>query len=708
MMIAMLLLAAIITERNDIYTLAPSNAVFAGTASTPGIESQWIPYGTYSGGVGSAEYLRVTSNLAGVVISAFDGSMERRWKWEFMPLAEDYLDIAALSNTTRIVDLLSRGTSHGTGTTLEADLAEIAPYYGSRALSDIIPETMPPIASSWSENLPFKPSDAAAWKVVFPSYSLLIPDGTIWPTNAQQTYSRRWLPIWANPNHLAGLQGNDAYGSASSLYDALLPMSASPTASVQTILSLDTSWSAADFKHWTNGSTRLDWKRLGIICQLERQMETTYDVRGEEDYLPLIESWARRGRSDTGTYDLEFDIPVEGPGTKVADISPSNIVWEGVNYSLSTNITTKGWCYPTARAVAPTLAGSIISFNITADLVILDESTLYGFLEGLVAASGAASAWTNITMACSGGDLTVSGNSIVFSTGPILLENADDPSQHISYYNHDLAIPVTGRKDAKCYFMRGFDKTAAAVYTRSAAVDVPAIRARLDDLPSAIAWSNNVVATLSLPSLDFMLSAVGTGVVAYAQSATATPAMDYDDLLIRYIAGSADIWRAWKYSAGGPYATRTAALEGRVSDLVALNVDVWSKFAEVAGTDCSVLALARSQISDHDMALVSEQFGDLPVTYVLYPATDYGTGGFGLSASFAVLNGRAVCLSVDIDGLDYFAGQGWSLGEVALVVGSTSGAVDLTRDFPPARVDAHQNQIIRPLWRFKNLRDPNL
>jgi hypothetical protein len=27
---------------------------------------------------------------------------------------------------------------------------------------------------------------------------------------------------------------------------------------------------------------------------------------------------------------------------------------------------------------------------------------------------------------------------------------------------------------------------------------------------------------------------------------------------------------------------------------------------------------------------------------------------------------------------------------------------------PPVRVDGHQSQMLKTLWRFKNLRDPNL
>ena len=79
MIIAALIFAAIITERNDLYCIPPQSAAFRGTSAAPGIESCWIPYGTYTDGTGGTEYTRVTSNLAGVVYSALDGRWEREY-----------------------------------------------------------------------------------------------------------------------------------------------------------------------------------------------------------------------------------------------------------------------------------------------------------------------------------------------------------------------------------------------------------------------------------------------------------------------------------------------------------------------------------------------------------------------------------------------------------------------------------------------------
>ena len=69
-MLLALLFAAIITERNGTFADIPSNA--AESVSSP-----YIPYGTYTDGSGSTEYLRVGTNLVGAVASAIDGLWER-------------------------------------------------------------------------------------------------------------------------------------------------------------------------------------------------------------------------------------------------------------------------------------------------------------------------------------------------------------------------------------------------------------------------------------------------------------------------------------------------------------------------------------------------------------------------------------------------------------------------------------------------------
>ena len=243
--------AAIITERNDLNIYPPDYATFVGSASHPGIDSCWIPYGTYTDGSGSTEYLRVTSNLVGVVCSAFDGCIERQYYW-FQPgdryllypttntayysrieNVDEFLEPFLLTNnTTRILDLLNTmdrrryclrqgpvfyATQYGEYPMLEQYLAReetgddwdgthyqchagTAAKYGGRKLDALVAQGAsiePPIPSGWTSDLPFKAADSNLWATVWPTYSAVTNDIHFYPayTNTTQYYNRSW-PDW--------------------------------------------------------------------------------------------------------------------------------------------------------------------------------------------------------------------------------------------------------------------------------------------------------------------------------------------------------------------------------------------------------------------------------------------------------------------------------------------------------------------------------
>lgn len=731
MIIAAILLAAVITERNDLWTIAPDSAVFRGTSSAPGIESCWIPYGTYTGGTGGEECTRVTSNLAGVVVSALDGGFERDYRWQVAPTQfPEALQLDSISNSTRIVELLSRGP-FGSGLSLDRWLASterevstnastnvylsgVAAYYGSRALSRLVGELDPPISTSWSESLPFSAGESNTWANAFPTYGMLKADGCIWPTNAfAQVYRRSWLLSeadrgwgWARPFHLADIQGDDAYMAASNLWTTLLGIPASPTVTVQDVLSTDTSWTTNEYARWDNGTTRLDWIRLGLICQMERQMEETVEVRGTEDYLPFVESWASNERGYEGSYELSFDIPASGPGSKVGEIPLSAVQWNLATNRVETNTTVLGWCYPTARAAVPLMSGSIEPRGFQSDsqsTIWIDDATMLGNLEMWAGYGTGGMSAANIKMVCAAASLSVRGNTIVLETGEMRFYNDADPGETGSYYSHEITGGAPGHVNASIGLAKGFRKSAYTMYTRSRAEDGSAVQARLEDLPSAVAWSNDVVAAFTLPSLDFMLCTSGTGAVGYV-SEDISP-MAWNDISNLVVQGTAAAWRGWRYSAGDTVGSRSASLARRVAALSTLNAEVHSKFASIAGLASDAAAEQRSAVTQGDMEEAERGFArKLDVTYGLLPASD---GPLVISADVSRSGGSASLSNLQIEGLIH--GQnGWAVGTISLQVESTSSGVDLSENLPPVRVDGHQNQLLRTLWRFKNLRDPNL
>lgn len=497
MILAALLLAAIVTERNDLYNgvgcYTPPQYTFVGTPSRPGIESCWIPYGTYTDGVGGTEYTRVTSNLMGVVASAIGGLAERSVQIGWgprqcmlrptvfpVPWGQSYHDYGSfLSSTTnlsyRIADQLNEcatgvgllyvevdGTNYNYNFTspLEERLLEIAKQYGSRRLEALVGSAEPPISSEWSPNLPYNVADSNLWRNVYPALCFCTNDIYFLPDGG---YSReRRLPN-PNPNgwgSLEGLWGDDFGQSLADLQSALAMMPLDVT--IEDVLSYDTGWKyeprrltndywtvdgvrlhrathsgewddleharyadwsgyasqenflsvgwemggywtfyehsngttvvsstitadpksqildfgnghiaiktelytdSDDYTHWTNGTTRLDWKRLGIICQLERQMDTTYEDYQHGDTLPLWhldtlhELWY-----ESSPVSITFPMP-QGDGQEMPPVAGilKQVSWNNDydHYSSTTNDYKTIWSTPTCRTPAPQCAGEM-------------------------------------------------------------------------------------------------------------------------------------------------------------------------------------------------------------------------------------------------------------------------------------------------------------------------------------------------------------
>ena len=521
--------AAIITERNDTNIYPPNYATFVGTPSWPGIDSCWIPYGTYTDGIGGTEYLRVTSNLIGVVASAFDGVLERgqlgtsaTWRLLLVPfyssgLYEGYADhgeflASATNNTLRIRDLLNEedfveyiaradGTNEyrrwGWGENIESRLAKedvnagvyyhsgLCAPFGSRCLDDIVGAQEPPLSAEWTSDLPFKAADSNLWATVWPTYSAVTNDIHFFdcPSNAIPYFERNHIYEWMY-GHLVGIWGNDVIGGVGDGHgeDLSLALLTIPLpCNMEEVLSYDTGWkyevppvetasvwrvagqtlrwyvdgeywqsddderfyiqlsysievwyfsiydreaegfvydetlyapgdsdtldfpqiggygpytatrtryyaNTDDYTHWRNMTTRLDWKRLGIICQLERQMEQTYEVIPYTDELPLWHMSTSHGIGYQSSEPLEINFPVAEYDGQVMD--PIYDLFSGVSWGLSddryyaaTNIL--GWSTPTCRTPSPILSEGA-GFDNEGQPIYLTEENATNLLEFLV------------------------------------------------------------------------------------------------------------------------------------------------------------------------------------------------------------------------------------------------------------------------------------------------------------------------------------
>ena len=502
MIAALTLLALIITERNDVTTfrsqlgdrdlgcLPPSAYTFVGD---PGIAGKWIPYG--NGGTG--EITRVSTRLMGVVASALGGDMERSYVGRDLYSAQtclmrpiilpavwwsdqgEYLETAT-NTSLRIADQLNEPIVYydKTGSeykyfeglyTLEEDLIAYAHVFGSRTLDTMTSNAAPPVATTWTQQMPYRLADTNLWRNVWPTYVALTNDLHFYPYRAGYPhnlpkgfgYTGNWHQIW----------GNDVVEAREDLYDALLWMPLDYT--LEDVLSKETRlkyepavvtndyWAASDGKeytydedrgawivsetnwwpyvsydggrwlyqhdgvsgtycyadadaqtlefmvpgttnvivmwrtqlrtktgddytHWRNMTRRLDWKRLGIICQLERQMESTYKVYDEHlDYLPYLESSAEHKVDYVCDITLELPLPQTATSVRIpmSEIAPS---WDlyGEDYSVTNR---EDWTYPTCRVPAPTVdAGVIVGGDDLNGFVEIDEETVTDMLTQLV------------------------------------------------------------------------------------------------------------------------------------------------------------------------------------------------------------------------------------------------------------------------------------------------------------------------------------
>lgn len=421
--------AAIITERNDVYggigCYAPSNYTFRGTSAAPGIDSCWIPYGTYTDGVGGTEYLRVTSNLMGVVASALGGLVERSkvsggYYAETVgylsptvilrPLVippgwmdEDAYFASTTNNSLRLADQINLGVTtidrldpseiwiSVYGLSIEPTLARTENYYGyynynggiagkfgSRRLDALTGNAEPPISSEWTSKIPFDVDDADLWLNVWPTYAACTND--IHFFRGTNSYLHILPKEWGTSGTGPELWGDDASDARDALHTLLTNMPLAVT--LEDVLSADTGWKYTpepaetgsadtdDYVHWRNMTTRLDWKRLGIICQLERQMETTYKVyEGAMDYLPFLKFTAEHGITFDDYVDIELPPVEEAISTNIPlrTLSPT---WSqsGESYEITTN--SLGWSRPTCRLPEPAAYGSVsfLGGNLTKSL----------------------------------------------------------------------------------------------------------------------------------------------------------------------------------------------------------------------------------------------------------------------------------------------------------------------------------------------------
>lgn len=715
------LCAAVITERNDVFSSFPDFATFRGSSSVPGIASQWIPYGTYTAGNGSTEYLRVTSNLVGVVASAFDGY------WERVNVAYQAVTNGApgavgevwTNDTLRILDHLNtRGLQivhrgDGTYTTnlmstalLEDDLNPAAGIYaeifGSRALDTLCGSIAPPVPASWTSDFLTFLSRTNDWANVWPTYASVTNDGYI-ITN-RTTYSR--YHVWSFLDGLSTYAGSDYESAVTSLMTALGGIPAA--SSLTDVLAVDTGWATNDFKHWRDMSRRFDWKRLGLICQLERQMETSYDYWGGDD-LPF--------RLDTGRLAKLYKGTLSGVQVRVGngwtcDTVPARLgledfQWELDGQSVATSTNYYGTCYPTARFDGATSldyqyggdngegedyfqwnVGPMLS-DLNTELLNALHSRQMSFpqdgtfdfqVEGIMSSLP-----------------TRPGFSIAWHYFRIL---AIDVLRDFDY-STAVFIPTGTLLPIDTIYMEAeLSKSASAAYTEANAAAMRTNIAEQLTFNDATFWSGGWIARRDLPTLDFMLSVTNS----VGGLSDKTP-LDWDEVSGAATNGAA---RFFRLNPDSPSASSRVNLNnGRIAAAMALDREVKSRFTTIAGVPVESVASVYAAFAPGEEAALWDILDALSTDCNLgiYPSS--ASGHMIVYGSVTIVNGEATAVSVT-GGTDISPKDGeWQVGTWSIGMRGTGWGTPST-NATPARVDGHQSQTIKTLWRWKNLRDPNL
>lgn len=485
---------------------------------------------------------------------------------------------------------------------------------------------------------------------------------------------------------------------------------------------------ADDFKHWRNMTTRLDWKRLGIIAQLERHLEITYRVREREDYLPLWEFLVRAHRNYTGSLPLHIKI-ADGEITEayVVGHEPSlslryaSWAFDGESAIAETNRTTSS--YPTARTVV-NLDGSAVgstyspasgTFDVRDDVIFeAIAHAIARFVNPWPAGAKRISVDLNVTAA----GVSVATIFVWFGPGDVRSFSAGDAPVS-SFLVPDTEVDDTfalSRDDAKVARDITTMANNATQEYKLMKRDIPAAypaemsETAVSNLESRL-WRNGYIKSITLPTIEVRLAATND---YWAGLRDAEPAMPW---LGEIGETNADI-RAFRYQCDVKDSVGLDNSRGdRLLSLRDLDSEVKKHFKKFAGRDITSGLAGRAAFNAAEIAAFNNAIAN--ANAVVRIDKQVVDELLVFEAEFNFDNGWKDGDAADL----YRVSPELGTNLVRQIVYSTTNytahaygdwSVNVSASAYPAitnsgiRVDGHQNQLMKTLWKFKNMRDPNL
>lgn len=484
-----------------------------------------------------------------------------------------------------------------------------------------------------------------------------------------------------------------------------------------------------DFAHWRNMTTRIDWKRFGIVAQLERQMEITYRAREREDYLPLWEFFVKAHRYYAGTLPLHVSISNEEVSAYVVGHEPSLSLsyasWTltGTGQEAQTNRLSSS--YPTARGIC-NLDGAVIRtssapYLLHGDLSIRDDLIFEGIADAIAVSVVPLPTGTKQIRA----DLNIAQSGMAVSTIFVWFGLNDVRSFPVSLSPFGFLVVPDIETSATFDLLRTDSKIARDITTlannateeyKLMGHDPPA--AYPDEMtPAAISnletrlWQDGYLASITLPTIEVRLAASND---YWAGMLDAEPAMPY----IGNPGDSHTQTRAFRYQCAVADSSDLRDFRGdRLLSLRDLDAEVKSHFSDFAGRAITTELAGRAAFNAQEIAAFENAINNTDAVVSLSKNLNayheiWAEGLFdfdngwqeGDTLTLFTVNPNMVTNSFQIvystTNFTSHAFGSWTV----VVDAQASPAITNSG----VRVDGHQNQMMKTLWRFKNLRDPNL
>lgn len=468
--------------------------------------------------------------------------------------------------------------------------------------------------------------------------------------------------------------------------------------------------SADDFANWRNMTRRFDYKRLGIICQLERHMEHTYDARQREDEpLPLIglSSTHRKAWTAVPT-NLAFSVvndTVTGgfSAELLSDIYSRDVTWTLVTNDFAIATNSYGNCYPTARAPRSSLSGLIHSDGCYVPLYVTIPQLRDAISRALTSEPSTPPFLVEIVPEYFPAGAPYARAQLMW--GIVAINHVYSPTVRVAEWDFDDGVYYAAAS-AGDPLLREYWQRASVCYTpRDTGTNVAAnLYWDSPEWPLRSIWNGGWVKAVEVPTLEALIASSNCP-PQYAGSTSSSP-MPWSEL-----DETNATYRAFRLAPFARCETRSNLERERVRSIDLLNLEVADKFQELCGERPESYISTYGHLDGDGEAALQRTLRPLQGQASL--GIVYGEGStYYVEADDALEISRVYNVRYDptsggeiTNTVPYDPGRGYMAAYMQFDFEYATNA--LSGPSPAVRVDSHQNQMTKKIWKFRNLGDPD-